>query len=191
MNPFPPSSSGAIIYEQLEPSLEQLDLVRRAPIHPHLIEHIQSVPLDELLGRPIRNRSMAEATKAGLYVMVDAWDEAHVLSQELETVEGSYWHGIIHRREPDSSNAAYWFRRVGQHPVFQQLADPKVREVFHSRTVFEHIIQSGAWDPFKFIEMCAENAASQESEQRAELLFLQIREMKLLLGYCIQGAIKN
>src|SRR5450432_255553 len=59
-----------------------------------------------------------EGAVAGLWLYFSCLDEAHAVAQDLETPEGSFWHGILHRREPDPANAAYWFRRVGQHPVF-------------------------------------------------------------------------
>src|SRR4051794_39472043 len=46
-----------------------------------------------------------EAALAGLYVYFSCMDEAHNLAQEIDTVEGSYWHGIVHRQEPDPGNA--------------------------------------------------------------------------------------
>ena len=49
------------------------------------------------------------------------FEEAHELVSKSESRECELWHAILHRREPDYSNAAYWFRRVGAHPVFESL----------------------------------------------------------------------
>src|SRR5436190_890296 len=62
-----------------------------------------------------------EAALSGLYLYFSCREESHNLSQEIETPDGSFWHGILHRQEPDAGNAAYWFRRVGAHPVFPAL----------------------------------------------------------------------
>ena len=62
------------------------------------------------------------ACRAGLWLAFDYLDESHEISQGLPTAEGSYWHAILHRREPDAANSNYWWRRVGDHPVFAQLA---------------------------------------------------------------------
>ena len=43
------------------------------------------------------------------------------MAQDLETQEGSYWHAIVHRQEPDAGNSGYWFRQVGKHPIFPAL----------------------------------------------------------------------
>jgi hypothetical protein len=62
------------------------------------------------------------ATEAGLWLLAGDLDRSHQVSQSLETMDGSYWHGIMHRREGDFWNAKYWFRRAAKHPVFEQLA---------------------------------------------------------------------
>ena len=59
-----------------------------------------------------------EAAMSALYVYFSCFDEAHGIAQDIQTAEGSYWHAIVHRQEPDAGNAAYWFRRVGRHPIF-------------------------------------------------------------------------
>ena len=68
------------------------------------------------------DRQMADACVAGLWLMCDFLDESHAISQDIDTPSGSYWHAILHRREPDYSNAKYWFRQVGRHPIFESLA---------------------------------------------------------------------
>src|SRR5437762_1928586 len=68
-----------------------------------------------------RGARAPQAAVSGLLLLVGCWDESHELSQSIESGEGSYWHAIAHRVEPDSSNAGYWFRRVGKHPTFAEL----------------------------------------------------------------------
>ena len=47
---------------------------------------------------------------AGIWLYVDDLDRSHTISQSLDTVEGSLWHAIMHRRESDFSNSKYWLR---------------------------------------------------------------------------------
>ena len=63
-----------------------------------------------------------EAPMAGLWLYFSCFEEAHNLIDDPKTAEGEYWHAVLHRQEPDAGNAAYWFRRVGQHPIFPKLA---------------------------------------------------------------------
>lgn len=67
--------------------------------------------------------SLPPACAAGLWLRFDFLDESHAVSQELATPDGSFWHAIMHRREPDARNSKYWFRKVGAHPVLKQLAE--------------------------------------------------------------------
>ncbi len=54
---------------------------------------------------------------AGLWLYVDELDRSHVISQGIHDTTGSYWHGIMHRREGDFGNSHYWFNKVGHHPA--------------------------------------------------------------------------
>jgi hypothetical protein len=86
-------------------------------------ERLAALTDDELAGgRKVVDRQFAAACRAGLWLYHDFLDESHRISQEIETTTGSFWHGIMHRRERDYDNAKYWFRRVGQHPTFPSLA---------------------------------------------------------------------
>ena len=42
------------------------------------------------------------------------WTSAHQVAQDIESPAGSWIHAYLHRKEGDSSNAAYWYRRAGQ-----------------------------------------------------------------------------
>ena len=53
---------------------------------------------------------MAACCLAGVWLLHDYLDESHTISQRIDTPSGSFWHGIMHRREGDFSNAKYWFR---------------------------------------------------------------------------------
>src|SRR5207244_5176001 len=101
---------------------------------------------DLFLPNAVQRMDCAEACLAALWLYHDFLDESHNVSQSITTVDGSYWHGIMHRREPDASNAAYWFRRVGKHPVFADLS----KEARQLGLDFA----SKDWDPFEFIDVC-------------------------------------
>src|SRR5256885_4271754 len=74
-------------------------------------------------GQSIVGHDAARCCLSGIWLWHDFLDESHEISQEVESVDGSYWHGIMHRREPDYGNAKYWFRRVPAHPIFEPLAE--------------------------------------------------------------------
>jgi hypothetical protein len=42
------------------------------------------------------------------------WDKAHTLVQDIETPDAAWIHAYLHRREGDTLNADYWYRRAGK-----------------------------------------------------------------------------
>ena len=55
----------------------------------------------------------SELIQSAALLWHDHLDESHTLSQDIFSADGSFLHGIMHRREPDYSNAKYWFNRAG------------------------------------------------------------------------------
>lgn len=124
----------------------------------------------------------AEAAMSGLLLLAGCWDESHELSQDIASSEGSYWHAIAHRIEPNSSNAAYWFRRVGEHPIFPEL-HRTAAGILERRALWE---LKPAWDPFLFIEWCDEARLAPASDKEDAALKIQRAEWELLFKWCAQ-----
>lgn len=85
----------------------------------------------------------------------DHLEVSHGLVQDLTGSDAAFVHGIMHRREPDYSNARYWFHRVGGHAAFELLAD-HAAPVLASHAALPHrLIREGVWDGFAFIDAVA------------------------------------
>ena len=141
-------------------------------------------------GRPIQDRDMALCCLSGVWLLHDYLDESHTISQKIDSTTGSYWHGIMHRREPDYSNAKYWFRRVGQHPIFEPLgrAAKVATDVLSlgGRTI--SLSDEHAWDPFRFVDLC--QSAGGGAPQDVEWCQVAARvEWEFLFDYCFQCAV--
>jgi hypothetical protein len=135
------------------------------------------------------NREMALACLAGLWLLHNDLDKSHRISQEIENPTGSFWHGIMHRREGDFANAKYWFRRVGRHPVFPALADGAARLARASADPrAASSIDKKEWDPFAFVDLC-ERARTGPPPLREFCQIVQRREWELLFDYCYREAV--
>lgn len=99
----------------------------------------EALPLEEamqnLLGSHAKHAALVETVlrtpaladrpelAAGLWLYVDNLDRSHTVSQDILDTTGSYWHGIMHRREGDFSNSHYWMRRAAGHPLLRSQPD--------------------------------------------------------------------
>ncbi|MEO0586441.1 MAG: hypothetical protein AAF078_02265 [Planctomycetota bacterium] len=125
------------------------------------------------------------ALVAGLWLYVDQLDRSHDVSQSLDTPTGSFWHGIMHRREGDFQNAHYWFRRTGTHPVYSRISAAGGSAASGTEV--------GGYDPHAFID-AVERAQTEDNTgvpnpdgvAHPELLSAQRREWSELFAHCVE-----
>lgn len=105
-------------------------------------------------GTKATDAEAAATCLSGLWLRAGFLDESHRLSQGLPGADGSFWHGIMHRREGDYSNAKYWFRRVGEHPTFAAIADAAGGiAATGDGPAARAMAARGKWDPFAFVDL--------------------------------------
>lgn len=103
--------------------------------------------------------------RSGLWLYVDQLDRSHDISQSLKNQTGSFWHGIMHRREGDFGNSHYWFRLTGDHPAMNDI---------------------DGYDAHAFIDNA--EAAHRGKGELESLIDLQRREWASLFQWCAQSA---
>ena len=140
-----------------------------------------AAPWSRDLSRRIAAADLPPAAASALLLWNDDLDASHTLSQVLPDAFGSWLHGTMHRREGDFPNSKYWFRRVGTHPGFAQMA----RRAGAVLAEVGGTPESGLaalterWDPFAFVDLCAA-ATRHGSASVAVLESLQAAELELL-----------
>jgi hypothetical protein len=115
----------------------------------------------------------------------DHLDESHTISQDIETRDGSWLHGIMHRREPDYGNAKYWFRRVGEHMAFPRLAERVTALLKDDRKLCERLIADRNWQSFAFIDECERAEQGKDVTLNATLRQIQAAEFDTLVEHIL------
>ncbi len=153
---------------------------------------LEALDLDEAFApNSISDRTMAEGCCSGLWLYHDFLVTSHTLSQQITTPTGSYWHGIMHRREPDYPNGKYWFGRVGDHDIYPELRDEAATIASGTDNLPDeaaYLMSQSSWDPFAFIDLC--EGANVGGVPAGDLCRgIQQREWELLFDYCYRKAI--
>jgi hypothetical protein len=126
-------------------------------------------------GLPIGNPQLFGLVRGGLLYAMDDLDGCHQYFQDEPSDLGSYWHGMMHRREGDFDNARYWFRRSGSLPFFSELHSLAAK---FSSDMGKQL----SWDPYLFVGQCEQLKFGGEDEL-GELPRLQRAEFDVAFDY--------
>ncbi len=133
--------------------------------------------------------AFADCVRSALYLYFSALDESHRISQDISSETGSFLHGVMHRQEPDYSNAKYWFRRVGDHELFPTLRAEALRMSFEDKTLRSEIESRKRWDPFWFVDECEQ--AARGGSRKGDLEKIQQLEWQLIFDYSYRRAVSG
>ena len=149
---------------------------------------LEGLSLDSAFkGETVLDENMASACISAAWLYHNFLDESHTLSQQIDTPTGSFWHGIMHRREPDISNSKYWFQKVGDHETFPAIREAASRVA--SGTGGEAaVLTNSTWDPFGFVDLCEAGLNGNVALDEVCRTVQQI-EWEVLFDYSYQKAI--
>ncbi|MCC6484796.1 MAG: hypothetical protein IT209_08125 [Armatimonadetes bacterium] len=180
----------AEVFQELKSVLAGRALPRiRPPYSPdeEFCVRVTEIPAADLFDVRDPCPEFAEATVAGLLLWADCLEESHRVSQGISNSTGSYWHGIMHRREPDYGNSLYWFRRTGDHPAFATVHRHVVEKLrrdsnSESQILAKTVEEWARWIPERFVALCERATLTHVQEVRA-LEIAQAAEIEALLDW--------
>ncbi len=174
------------------------DFIDRLLLHPDLLKKLTpSEPLswewpakirdaaDGVIsgGKEIADAKTFALVRGALLCAADALDAAHRIFQDDPSDLGSYWHGVMHRREGDFDNARYWFRRAGRLPIFSRMHET-------AAPVSATMAKQPTWDAYVLTGMC-EQAKFGDHGAAPECVILQRVEFDELLAYCWRTGVRQ
>jgi hypothetical protein len=57
---------------------------------------------------------VSDHLRALWYDLNGDWDKAHTIVQKMNDANAMWIHAYLHRKEPDISNAKYWYHKAGK-----------------------------------------------------------------------------
>ena len=161
-----------------------------APLGPGPRAGVQTeFTLNQALDKIFANTDFSVQRQQLIRALILLWHDhlgaAHEIAQEIETADGAFVHGIMHRREPDYGNAKYWFHRVGQHGAFPEIV--KRAKTISNDVVTTELTENGGWDASAFIDYCEQAAQRKDSDPLSHVLKqIQKIETHVLLSWFCQ-----
>lgn len=154
-------------------------------------ERLKDCSTEVLFDQEPVSREFASCVESALYLYFSDLDRSHTISQNIGSTTGSFLHGIMHRQEPDFSNAKYWFRKTAGHPILGALRESAlaalgVRDAAGLRASIE---SRPEWDPFWMVDQCEAAHRDGGSALEGELLRIQRAEWQLIFDDCYRRAV--
>ena len=165
-------------------SPEICQIVKLAPM-PGLDENPKSKPTCEAITAYFaKNGPGGTLVESALWLLAGELDRSHSVSQTIDTPDGSFWHGIMHRREGDFWNAKYWFRRVGRHSVMERLVDhiASHQDMFSASQLPTQGLLNASSAAATLVDLC-EKAVASQCHWQAHLQQICWWEWQLLLEH--------
>lgn len=185
----------------------KLGLVTSGLQHRFLKPYIDKIETSTLFSENhLTSHIHGDLIRNALYQNNDDLDAAHQICQnagnDSDLPEISYWHGIIHRREPDFNNARSWFQKsqnLGVNDTLYratynllqraiQMPDyGNAREI--ALQFLKHLQNQETWDVFYFLNLCEAQAQNKDPHLEKLLEDIQALEFQTLFHWTFQKAI--
>ncbi len=175
--------------------------------HPFLKPYLDRTDIGTLFqNTPLISEPYGQLVRGALYLKNDDLAVSHAIFQQVGRDERSattcYWHGIVHRREPDFNNARGWFQKAEglvAGPVLNQAICTLLQQAIQmpdygkARDValvfLRHLKNRETWDGLYFLNLCQRcNNENDEALQRL-LEDIQEKEFEVLFDWTFRQAI--